>query len=301
MKYILLFLVFIQSTLFCSAQDYAWWNKKNNWDGVTPWSRYIVMSSAYMGPNALPVPELKNGTIKNSLSLELGGDVHVSKGDNTQNLFTQLYIPITKNKIGINISYIPIEWYQTDTNTRDLRHAREESGNDISFGDVYIATHIQLIKDKKKLPDVLLTINLKTASGTNMSSARYTDAPGYFFDVSFGKKIIQNDSSIFQYLKLYSMLGFYVYQTNRSDYFQNDAIMYGAGFDIGFSKLQISNQLTGYKGYIGNGDKPLVYRLAFKTIFKSHLNYSLLFQRGLNDFDYSTFRFSMIYNFNNPN
>ena len=90
-KRYLLLILFILTMLPSRAQDdYEWWNKKHNWDGVSPWSSYLTYSPAYFGPNALPVPEIRNGLIKKRINLETRSDMHLSPGDNTFNLFLKL-------------------------------------------------------------------------------------------------------------------------------------------------------------------------------------------------------------------
>ena len=64
--------------------DYTWWNEINNWDGITPWDQYIIKSPGFMGPNALPVPEMKTGRLPDKASIRLFTDLHYSNGDNTQ-------------------------------------------------------------------------------------------------------------------------------------------------------------------------------------------------------------------------
>jgi len=180
------------SLLFSSllhAQDYDWWNQKHNWDGVTSWTDYLIISPAYLGPNALPVPEIKKGILPKNRSLELGMDGHFNKGDQTGNLYSELFFPLFSQRVGLGISYVPLEMYRTDTIIRDQRRSREYDPRGFSLGDVYFSTYIHLIKEKEKIPDVLLSVNLRTASGSNIEGARHTDAPGYFFDLSAGKKI----------------------------------------------------------------------------------------------------------------
>ena len=50
-------------SFFLSAQSYTWWEETVHWDGVTPWERYIVFTPGFLGPNALPVPRVTNGSI----------------------------------------------------------------------------------------------------------------------------------------------------------------------------------------------------------------------------------------------
>ena len=44
-----------------AQKDYTWWNEQHNWDGFRHWTSYTKLTSKYMGPNALPVPDSKKG------------------------------------------------------------------------------------------------------------------------------------------------------------------------------------------------------------------------------------------------
>ena len=278
------------------GQDHDWWNKKHQWDGITSWTNYLIVSPSFMGPNALPVPEVQKGLLPKERSLELGIDGHYSKGDQTANLFTEFFTPLFSDRAGLKISYVPLEFYQTDTLTRDLRRSREYDARGTSHGDVYIGTYIHILRETEKLPDVLLTVHLKTASGTRFAAARHTDSPGYYFDASLGKKFMLKKHEP-DFYRLYGMVGFYAYQTNLDHYFQNDAFLYGAGFDLQRGKIYLENQLGGYTGYLSNGDKPMVYRLNVAWNGDSGVDLKLRFQHGITDFPYTTLRLSTLVNF----
>lgn len=281
------------------SQDYVWWNELHNWDGVTSWREYIIYSPSYMGPNALPVPEFNTGRFSDNFEYELGSTYHSSVGDQTANLFTKLNLALAPGIAGVSVSYVPYEIYSMNTETRDVRRARDFEPSGDSFGDVYVTTYVQVLKDKEQLPDIMISINLKTSSGTNLGNARHTDAPGYYFDLSLGKDIETKRASL-KYWRPYGMGGFYSYQTNRDDYVQNDAILYAAGFVLGFKKFHLDAGLGGYYGYFGNGDQPLVYRMEIKSALESQLNYKLRFQTGLNDFQYTSIGFSAVLSFKRP-
>lgn len=259
-----------------------WWNTKHNWDGVTHWSRYIIISPAYLGPNALPVPETKDGSLPAKSSLEVSVENYFSPGDNTQNLFSNLYLPLFSEKVGLNISMVPVEHFKMDTITRDIRRVRDFDGEGFSSGDFYIGTYIQVLKDYERWPDIMVSLNLKTASGGKLSAARFTDSPGYFFDLSVGKEFRFYDSFI-KSVRPYGMAGFYAWQTNREDYYQNDAILYGIGYNLLFKKLELQNSLEGYWGYIGNGDRPVVVSVTLQSKNDSAINFKVSFQHGMMD------------------
>ncbi len=272
--------------------DYSWWEQIHNWDGHTSWFKYIIFSPQYLGPNALPVPEVNKGIVGAQGVLELSADGHFSKGDKTQDLFTKLYYPIVGKLIAVEGYVVPIEHFKMDTATRDIRAARVKSGEGTAGGDIYFATIIQLIKDKK-FPDVAFRMTCRTASGTNVSAARYTDSPGYFFDLSIGKNYIK-DNRYFHTIRPYGMAGFYSWQTNSERNRQDDAFLYGAGIDFISKKITISASAGGYIGYLKNHDKPAVAKISF--IRKGdHFNYGLTYQAGLSDYPYNSIRLSLEY------
>ncbi len=290
LKNILLFVaISTLQSIYCSAQeeDWSWWGK-GYWDGNSHWSKYIITSAARMGPNALPVPEIKNGLLPTQLQLSGAVESHFSSGDHTQNLFSSLYIPVTNDKIGIQLSMVPVEYYQMDTTTRNFRRARDFDGKGFSVGDVYIGTFIQLVKNKKHIPDMLLTINIKTASGNNLAAARFTDSPGYFFDLSVGKTLNFRETSKIQSLRLFGMGGFYVYQTYIDNNPQNDGLLFGIGASVNIGKIILENHFGGFHGYFNNGDRPMVNRFMVKTKLPSAVNYRLTVSQGIKDFPYTS-------------
>lgn len=291
MSNILLF----STTLLLSQTDYSWWNQKHNWDGTSHWFNYMTMSPGYLGPNALPVPEFHGREIPNQHKISLGTEVHYSTGDKTANLYCSFTFPLFTEKASIHVDYRPVEIYRTDTITRDLRASRQFNPEGYSLGDLYIATHIQVLKDHKKWPDISIGIGIKTASGTNLDGARHTDTPGYWLELGMGKKFLTGLSTL-RSIEVYSRVGFYAYQIYMMNYRQNDAILYGAGIDLEIGKLRICNQVTGFHGYIKNGDRPLVYRVIFKPSVARRISAYLLLQQGLKDFQYTSARLALVLN-----
>ncbi len=147
---------------------------------------FIENVPGVMGPNAMPVPELQNGLMDTNFTLLSAAETHVAPGDFTANLFTLINIPI-KKAVALQVWWVPVEFFKTDTIIRDKRAARTREAQGFATGDVYIGMHIPLVEHKNNWPDLLLNITLKTASGGRYQDARFLDAPGYAFDVSAGK------------------------------------------------------------------------------------------------------------------
>jgi hypothetical protein len=289
-KLVIFFSIVISSSLHAQT-SYTWWDQIHHWDGHTPWLSYLKFSPEFQGPNSLPVPEIVNGKVESIGTVEIGAVGHFSNGDNTQNLFTKIYYPVVPRLIAIEGYVVPLEHFKMDTATRDIRAARIKSGEGTAGGDIYFGTVIQLVRDKK-FPDVTFRMTCRTASGTNVSAARYTDAPGYFFDLSMGKDL--KTKSFFNIIRPFGMIGFYSYQTNNADFRQDDAFLYGAGSDFSSEKITLTAAMGGYFGYINNHDRPIVARLNFLKHGKN-FNYGIYLQAGLNDYPYKSVKLSMIY------
>jgi hypothetical protein len=190
---------------------------------------------------------------------------------------------------------VPFEYYQTDTVVRDFRAARTKSAEGTAVGDVYIGMLIPLLTDKEKWPDLLLSINLKTASGSMLEDARYTDAPAYFFDVSGGKDIALKKMPGWE-IRPHASGGFYVYQTNRTDYFQNDAFMFGAGIDLKNAYWRFTFQYAQYSGYFREYDLPKVLRLECERTFNK-IALSLRVQEGNISYNFTSIRAGITFAF----
>lgn len=283
-----LILLFLLLAHAATAQDFDWWNDIHGWDGVSPWRSYLTLAPGFLGPNALPVPEVRNGRIGSRATLELAGDVHIGEGDQTQNLYLRGHLPLFSDRVGLHLEYVPIEHYAMSAATRDERAARDFDGRGFASGDVYVGTHIQLLRDHAHLPDLLLAITLRTASGNKLTAARHTDTPGYYFDLSAGKTYPLGGTLVS--VRPHLMAGFYVWQTFADNYYQNDALLYGAGADLAFTGLTLTPALGGYLGYLGTGDRPLVARLTLTRTTDRLLGYFLRLQHGINDFPYTSVR-----------
>ncbi|RLD59930.1 MAG: hypothetical protein DRJ05_05645, partial [Bacteroidetes bacterium] len=260
--FIIIFVLLLCKPAISQNEDATWWNEVHNWDGVTHWSDYIIYSPYYLGPNALSVPFSQKGQVKDRYGLQVNIENHFYSGDKTQNLFVSLYLPVVKNFVAFEFYGVPIEHYKMDEKTVVERRSRIRSGEGYAVGDFYFSTIIQLWKK----PDIAFRMAGRTASGSKLNEARYTDAPGYFFDLSFGKDLLVHEKFVDK-IRLHGMIGFYVWQMNLPDSRQNDAILFGLGFDLFMKSFILSNSIDGYSGYFGNEevvvankDQPVVFK-----------------------------------------
>jgi hypothetical protein len=264
------------------TQTFGWWAQLVHWDGVSHWSHYIITEPGYLGPNALPVPRIGNGSADSDFSISATGNLHFSKGDNTQNIVLYANYCLVKDVIAFDVSWVPYEHFTMSHAIKERRHVYSYFYYDQhAAGDMQLNTTIQLLNKWRKNIQLALRIGYRFPTGTGLGTARYTDAPGYYFDVSFGKPF--SNSSV----KWIGMLGFYSWQIISDSHRQNDALLLGSGIQWNTRTLQFQTYMAGYLGYMRNsGDKPIVFRA---TLEKKLKRSSLLlgFQQGLHDFKYS--------------
>ena len=129
------------------AQDFGWWAKLVNWDGVTPWQRYLITNPGYLGPNALPVPFITNGSIDSVNSIALTGNFHFSKGDKTQNVAVYGNYSLVKDVISFDFFWVPYEHFEMNHATKEKRHVFSHYYYDQSAqGEIHLNTNIQLLR-----------------------------------------------------------------------------------------------------------------------------------------------------------
>lgn len=293
MRKLILFIC-ITLPLLSYSEDYIWWNIKHGWEPGKPgWRNYMRITPGYLGPNALPVPDVKKGIVPLGTNLEIGFDYHFMEGDPTQDIFAKYYRSFAEGKIAIELYGVIAEHYNMSDFIRDERISRDFDGKGFANGDLYFSTLVQLVKGRK-FPDTMVRMAGKTAAGNQLEGARNTDSPGYFFDFSFSKSYAgrkENHSFL-----PYASFGFYSWQTNDEANLQNDAFMYGLGAEIKCMHWTISNSLSGYSGYKKERDKPMVYTIDLNRQFRNK-TFRIQYLHGLRDWTYRTVRLSLILNF----
>jgi len=260
-----------------------------SWDGITNRSRYLITSPGYLGPNALPVPLVHNARIPEQLKWTGVYEYFSGTGNTTQDFFTQFIIPFGNQRVALELTYCPVEFFSMDSATsRSWRTFSGSAVTDQSLGDIYFGTVVQIVRDHRFLPDLAVSMNCRTASGTGRENARHTDTPGYYLDAAIGDQY-NSKSSFFRSIRWYAQAGFLVWQTYLDDYPQNDALLFGAGIDLDFSHFFINQTFRGYSGYMNNGDHPLVYR-ADLGIKIGTAAFMIGYEKGFRDYPFESIR-----------
>ena len=276
-------LIFFFLWMPAKTQTLAQWAQVVNWDGVSHWSRYIRTFPAYQGPNALPVPRVGNAVIDSSFNVAVTGNFHFSKGDNTQNLTLYANYCLVKDFMSADIVWVPYEHYILSHAMKEERHISPQFYYDKQGeGELHLNTNFQVLKRWQKYIRVKFRLGYRFPSGSGFGAARDIDAPGYYFDLSFGKPFKNSG------LTWTGMLGFYSWQIESDKNNQDDAILFGTGLEWNKNNWKLQTNVAGYIGYLENsGDKPVVFRFDVQKRIK---NFGLIlgFQQGLHDFAFSS-------------
>ena len=241
----------------------------------------VNYSPAFFGPNANPVPEFTDATIPERTTVSFSGDYYFGFGDSTACAQLKIEVPLLPKRISLKTWVVVGEYYSVNQPTFDRRNMSGKASG-MAGGDIYVQTRIRITQESKYCPSIILNSTLKTASGTNFDQRRYFDTPGYYFDVEIGKSI-HTESKIISEIRAVADLGFLCWETTNST--QNDAPMYGGKLILSNKLFDFENALSGYYGWINNGDAPLVYgsKLTFK---RANINFFAQYQYGIKDFPY---------------
>jgi hypothetical protein len=251
-------------------------------------------STTWFGPNANPVPEFTDARIPAKTTISLMADYYYGQGDNTENGYFKLEFPLLPERVSLKIWSTILENYQV---SNQLSTARDMGGNTsgTANGDIYVQTRIQLLKENKKAPSIILNSTLKTASGTHEEYRRYFNTPGYYFDMEAGKSFYTKSKFISE-IRAVADVGFMCWEIDRVST-QDDAPMYGGKIILGNPKWKLENTLSGYWGWMHTsrffgydyGDAPMVYAAKF-SILSKNINYFAQYQYGIKDFPYQQIR-----------
>ncbi|MDX2285212.1 MAG: hypothetical protein NW241_13690 [Bacteroidia bacterium] len=234
-----------------SQQD---WAQHVGWDGVSHFTEYLIFSPGFMGPNALPVPVLPEGRIIREGFVSVGGALHRAPGDFTRNFTAALAYSPDRKRAAFDLYLVPQEFFTVSDSLKWQRNVYYRNWNERrAIGDLYVNSHLQLLFAGRHPLDLTLRAGLRTASSSKKEAARYTDAPGYYFDLSGGR-------DLGRHFRLYGMAGLYVWQTNQDRQYQNDAFLFGLGQSWRQGPWHVWLHAAGYLGYLNNGDRPLTLR-----------------------------------------
>lgn len=259
------------------AED--WWDKL----------ALLQYSPRYFAANAFPLPEMMGGALPTRWELELRGEIHRMPGDKTEDVYARLYVPIAGGRAGVTVSGVIKEWYKTSEAVRDERNAADVYPVESCNGDVIVNCYYQVLRSKKWM-DIIVSANMKTASGGRVCDARYTDAVTYWFDTNIGRTLWQTDRASF---RMEGLVGFYCWMTNDLIKRQNDAFLYGIGARGHYRNFSLRADCSGFVGAHNNGDRPIVLRTKLEYELKKNI-LSFGYKHGIQDYLYDSYSLAYI-------
>ncbi|MFM8492836.1 MAG: hypothetical protein ACKOA7_03785 [Bacteroidota bacterium] len=222
----------------------------------------LQRSPAFMGPNALPLSWTQEPAPPKYGRIDLLWEVHRGGGDRTHNPFVMIRVPFAPGKVVMDLTWRPVEWFNTTNETRILRGSRDSTGFNASDLWVAFLAKILAAEGRGKGWDLSLHVATKTTAGKNFESARHTNAPGYLFELQ-GGRVWRRPGRFPDRISVFARGGLLVWQ--ESLYAQNDAFSWGVRSHFGYKSWQLGAELTGYQGWIGNGDSPVAARIDMKS------------------------------------
>lgn len=272
-------------------------------------SETTMISPYYFGPNAFPVPDMLDGTLQHDLRIELDGNHFFgTRGDQTTDLTLKVNIPVFTDRVNLTAWMPIVEWYRNSDESMVAYRLDKKALTDPKArkgcisGDVYITTDIQLFRQKRYLPDVILRAALRTASGNDFQYARNYDSPGYFFDATVAKSFALGAAKEHD-LRVALSGGFLCWQTNNAR--QNDAIMYGLLVKWTYKRLMLEQTIRGYSGWehATTNNKELAHDrpVVLKTRASYHLGkWEALasYQYGMRDYPFHQLQLGVAYHIN---
>lgn len=254
----------------------------------------VSASPRYFGPNALPVPEMLEGTVSQRLYMEVAFDLAAGfHGDLTKTLCAQIRVPLFSSRVNLSLWMPVVEFYTNTAESLEWQNSQKRRYRGHEFGNVYISTDMRVLRQTRHRPDITVRAAVITASGDSEEYARYYDAPAYFFDASIAKSADIGDG-FFTCVCFIFNGGFLCWQTGKS--VQNDAYMYGFKIRLSTLVADVSAAWQGYTGWQRNGDRPMVFRV--EAVFRVGRFRPLgAFEHGIRDYPFNRVRVGLGYEF----
>lgn len=209
-----------------------------------------------MGYNALPALRNVDPVVGNRTELELSATAQLA-GLGAQDAAGTPYVRLTvpfREVAALELDGTPFELFRTSAATGERIGARVRSG--ASPGDLRAGARFLVLEERGKRPALGLRLVVKSTSGKDRGARRFTNAPGYVFDVLAGKDLAAAGPVR---LRALAKLGFLAWQV--ADGRQDDALDYGATLRAAFaSGVALSGEWRGYAGWRGD-DRPMVLGL----------------------------------------
>ena len=257
------------------------------------------IAPAYFGPNAFLVPDAFPTHPSPVLRVEVAGDFYKGRladgKDYTWDPLVYVEIPVWSKRVSMAF-WGPIrEWYKMSVPVAEARRLpAERAGSGTDTGDLYVATFVNLLEERRWLPEATFRAVLKTAAGDDFYRARHYDAPGYYFDMLVSKSLTFPMGFLLRKVQLGVDFGWLYWQTDNGR--QNDARLFGVMGLVDTRWARLSAQWGGYFGWEHDGDSPHVVKFRLDIHAFRHFEPYIYFQQGLKDWPFTHLRIGIAYN-----
>lgn len=236
----------------------------------------VEINPGFLGPNALPVPQLRETRVGSKMRASLGLESHYQRNrELVGNPRFAIFLPFSE-RAALRLSGEPLEYFVTSSDLQNERNALNKRG--FAPGDLYFGAMFQILDRDYDPIDLSLNVTTKSTTGKGLESSRHTDAPGYIIDVTLADT--DYTAGGIKY-KLSSYIAFLAWQTGLGE--QNDA--FGNAIRIDYylwPRAALSSELGYYIGTQFTEDRPVVIRVGYKYRFA---DWELVasYTRGIND------------------
>ncbi len=205
-----------------------------------------------LGANALPTLPSEAPWIDDAVVLQLGwsGQLSTPAGGG---LDQSMLVPFRAGlglveRVQFWAEGSPFELWQYSPETNGAWTPKRSKG--ITRADVRLATKVLLFPEAGLRPATAVRVTLKTATGEDLSTRRFLDAPAYQLDAIAGWHWLLGTIR----LEAWATVGFLAWQQGAIG--QNDAFAYAATVQAKWPFVSVRLELRGYAGWI-HDDKPV--------------------------------------------
>ena len=259
----------------------------------------LLIAPGTLGPNALPVPEILNGNVGTDFLFKFSVDNYFRDGggDNGHTAYVNIRFPVVQNFMAFELRWDLLDYFHTTNEVRDIIQLyKDDPGWETELGDILLTTYMQVAKEKRYRPAMMLSSTIKTTSGS-VFDGRHTDLPAHWHYLSLGKDFAKTINFTW---RLNAMIGYYFWQTNETNLEQNEGPLWGIENQFNFDNVEIGAGFSGYNGWKFYGfDKPVLFK-ARLIINNKKVNYFAEYKTGIRDYFYSSMNIGICYHLLSP-
>ncbi|MCA2981420.1 MAG: hypothetical protein INH37_24365 [Myxococcaceae bacterium] len=236
------------------------------------------INPAVLGANALPPLANESARVGRDVTAQLGwagqASTPLGEGVDVSMLVPfRVEVPVA-GRVAFAADGSPFELWAYSAQTRDAWEPRRSKG--ITRADVRLSTKALLWREAGWRPATALRVTLKTATGEDLFTRRFLDAPAYQFDALASWRWALGHVHVEAWL----LLGFLAWQQGSIG--QNDALAWAGTVMARWSPWALRLEARGYAGW-QRGDKPVVLAAQAEATLTSAVDVVLHASRGFAD------------------